>query len=78
MARLERLERVFADLAQEVRDQDNGQSRLDVVRHFVQHREDPSISAEAESLANRLSREGAPSDGRRLVEQIQRELAGLE
>lgn len=80
LTRLERLEGVFACLAQDLHRGQNMTRRdcLDVVRHFIERRDDPSIADEAEILANDGSAPGRTPEAQLLVDHLQREIAGTE
>ena len=80
VARFERLEGVFGCLSQNLRDGQDTSRRncLDVVRHFVERRDDPSIADEADSLACDGSSSGRTHEAQSFVEHLQREIAGTE
>ena len=79
LARLRRLESTFRDLIQELDDfASNGHGGgLSVILHFMRHRDDPSIAAETAHLANTGQVTRTPQ-GRALIENLQREMAGSE
>jgi len=81
LARLERLEQTWACLREELADfeQASQEGCLAVVLHFMRHREEPSIAAETDYLANTwLSSNGASPQAREFIVQLQREALGIE
>ncbi|MFP3897355.1 MAG: HD domain-containing protein [Anaerolineales bacterium] len=78
LARLERLEGIFQRLEKEARIfPSNGDHQyLEIVLHYMHHREDPSIAEETEALAENWPPHRAR--GRDLIRWLQREMNGLE
>ncbi|MEA3407885.1 MAG: HD domain-containing protein [Chloroflexota bacterium] len=78
LARLERLEGVFQELEREARilPSDEDHQYLEIVLHYMHHRQDPSIAEETESLAN--SWPAPRAEGRKLIRWLQREMKGIE
>jgi len=80
LARLERLDGVFAALAAELDNYEahSRHNRLAIVLHYMNHQDDPSIASETDYLANDwLRANGAGPAARELLDQLQQEIAGV-
>lgn len=78
LARLERLEGVFQRLEKEARafPSNGDHPYLDIVLHYMRHRQDPSIAEETKALTERWSSHRARRQ--ELIRWLRREMAGLE
>lgn len=79
LARLERLDGVFAALAEELDDYatHSRHGELAIILHYMSHQDDPSIAAETYYLANDwLQNNGAGPAARELLNHLLQEIAG--
>ena len=80
LARLERLEGVFACLARELEDHPSNSHDgcLSVALHFMHHRGDPSIAEETAYLVGNRMALSMDAKARAMLTHLQREMSGLE
>lgn len=76
--RLDRLQGWFAQMQEELPYDGQAMHRcLDVVTHYMRHRDDPSIAQETDYLAREWQNGQTSEDARRLIHDLQREMAGV-
>lgn len=78
-ARLERLDAILTELAQDLEHFDGSadHSPMGVILYYMHHREEPSIAAETAHLAQVWLANGAPEPTRRLITALQQEMNGV-
>lgn len=76
--RLDRLQGWFAQMKEELPSEGRETHRcLDVVMHYMRHRDDPSIAQETDYLAQEWQNGQTSDSARRLIRDLQREMAGI-